>query len=212
MQYITALNKKILQVQSKYKTQTTTIHGRHLSSDCCIALRWCSNLCNCPCSPCRCRVRITMEPPASHSFWDVAAVQFAFRNFKSSLYVFLIPSNPKQSHAIPCNPKQDLVREPALSPDYKCLLWLKSAGNGNSVHSFIEPGLFLVREPEWDQFVRGVTDDNLNPLTCQPNPIGRLGEQKYGIRNTENMESEGGKICKCGRGEGSNCTVSPATC
>ena len=41
--------------------------------------------------------------------------------------------------------------------------------------------------------MRGVTDDNLNPLTCQPNPIGRLGEQKYGIRNTENMESEGGK-------------------
>ena len=62
-----------------------------------------------------------------------------------------------------------------------------------------------------DQFVKGVVDDNLNPLTCQPNPIGRLGEQKYGIWNTENMESVGGKYVNV-TGEGSNCAFSPVTC
>ena len=76
-----------------------------------------------------------------------------------------------------------------------------------SIH-LLSRGCFWSEILSSDQFVKGVADDNLSPLTCQLDPIGRLGEQKYGIWNTENMESEGGKICKWETGEGSNCAVS----
>ena len=47
-------------------------------------------------------------------------------------------------------------------------------------------GYFFYQSRSRTNFVTGVADanlgaDNLNPLTRQPAPIGRLGEQKYGI-------------------------------
>ena len=61
-----------------------------------------------------------------------------------------------------------------------------------------------------DQFVKGVAAWTLTTWIHSGAGERRLGAQKYGIGNTENMESLVREICKCDR-DGSNCAVSPAT-
>ena len=88
-------------------------------------------------------------------------------------------------------------RAPTLSAGYKCPLWLKSAGNGSLVHSFIETGLFLVSwvGPICEGRCRWQPEST--HLSAKPNwPIRRteiwnLKHWKYGICRR--------KICKCDR-------------